>query len=654
MSDSPRTERFDTTRYSTPVSELDDHRRQPSSLPRIDPPPASGSAPFQTTRRGTLASLRLERPELFADASHLGVAGLNEQAIIDDGQSGHGVLMDWNSPVSPRMTRRGTFRRTPREQGGTASIPSRRSSATTLSESPPNSVNAFADPRRRERTGTITSQIAPDQELEIQRSISGASHRRKATFTDGHSVEEGNGTIPRGNDDEESVRSSIEEDVCYPQEDVGKTFRIDYEELEEYIVEAAQEEEERRAEAARQAAQAEANLLERQTTRGGSTGGEIEEKIVSDSEVDQPTPAQPHAVPATIAPASRFTLFSSESDDTIHASTFGGLLAEGERVIDLFEPPLQTGGVYWLDMLNPPRDAVHAICKAFGVHPLTREDIVTQESREKVELFRAYYFLAFRSFFSLDKESEEYMEPVNIYAVVFREGLLTFSYTANPHASNVRSRISKLRDYLQLGSDWVCYALIDDIVDSFAPVIHEIEVETDRIEDEVLIVREDDGREMLRAIGDCRKKVMSLIRLLGGKADVIKGFAKRCNDQYAVAPRGDVGMYLSDIQDHVVTMMSNLTHFEKILGRSHSNYIAQISLDSLTQGNRVNENLSKVTVLATIIVPLNIVTGLFGMNVRVPGQPEGVGTLGWFFGILGIIMAFVISGLLYARAKRMI
>lgn len=133
---------------------------------------------------------------------------------------------------------------------------------------------------------------------------------------------------------------------------------------------------------------------------------------------------------------------------------------------------------------------------------------------------------------------------------------------------------------------------------------------------------------------------MSLLRLLGGKADVIKGFAKRCNEHYDMAPRGDVGLYLSDVQDHVVTMMSNLAHFEKILSRSHSNYLATISLDNIAQGNKANSLLSKVTVLATILVPLNLVTGLFGMNVRVPGFDGS--NLAWWFGIVGFMILFVL------------
>ncbi|KAI6897882.1 cora-domain-containing protein [Hortaea werneckii] len=323
----------------------------------------------------------------------------------------------------------------------------------------------------------------------------------------------------------------------------------------------------------------------------------------------------------------------------------------GETFRDLFELGPE-GGVWWLDMLNPSEEEVFAICGAFRVHPLTREDITTQETREKVELFRSYYFLCFRSFYAVDKESDDYLEPINVYAVVFREGLLTFSFCTNPHAANVRKRIGRLRDYVNLSADWICYALIDEIVDAFAPVLRELERETDTIEDSVFTARFEDSRAILQQIGECRKKVMSLLRLLGGKADVIRGFAKKCNEAYAVAPRGDVGLYLSDVQDHVVTMMSNLGHFEKMLSRSHSNHLSQISLNHIEQGSQANALLGKITVFATILVPLNLIAGLFGMNVHVPGENhEG---LGWWFGIVGVILGFTLVCVTVAKKMKYI
>lgn len=53
---------------------------------------------------------------------------------------------------------------------------------------------------------------------------------------------------------------------------------------------------------------------------------------------------------------------------------------------------------------------------------------------------------------------------------------------------------------------------------------------------------------MIYRIGTCRKKVMGLLRLMGNKADVVKGLAKRCNENWSVAPKSDIGLYLSDIQ----------------------------------------------------------------------------------------------------------
>lgn len=193
----------------------------------------------------------------------------------------------------------------------------------------------------------------------------------------------------------------------------------------------------------------------------------------------------------------------------------------------------------------------------------------------------------------------------------------------------------------------------DDIVDSFAPVIQKLEMETDQIEDDVFIARTDDMAQFLRKIGNARKNVMGLMRLLGGKADVLRGFTKRCNENYKVTPRMDIGLYLGDIQDHVVTMMTNLGHFEKMLSRAHSNYLAQISIDGIAQGTSTNRVLGKITLLASIIVPLNVVTGLFGMNVPVPFSNDE-NNLTPFYVILGSLLGFCAVAFALARHYRFV
>ncbi|KAL6929043.1 hypothetical protein ACO0SA_002379 [Hanseniaspora valbyensis] len=589
----------------------------------------------------------------------------------------------------------------------------------------------------------------------------------------------------------------------------------------------------------------------------------------------------------------RFAYFRDDMESTVHSPTISGLLQPGQLFRDLFvgehykknvdydESDFDSEGnlkfdednnyvaPFWLDVLNPTEEEMKVISKAFGIHPLTAEDIFLGEAREKVELFKDYYLVCFRSFdivaertnrdnksersgksrrssfsnastmesnkrhgrhsnnnptvvgnlknkvfkffgrdgiksipntssqlstkssahFSTnmkssnansrqsqmskqqkEKELEEYkrksgsrhkprsgeLEPLNVYILVFRTGVLTFHFAPTPHPINVRRRARLIRDYMDVSSDWIAYALIDDITDAFAPIIEIIEDEVYDIEEAILKMHspnlhnsdddsdlESDGSDfetdyeekvqtsqnklnsrtrslstvrpmsstfaeqqpannvtfkgnyknnsensslfsqgtsfsakstmsnstsssdttsmdsniilwkrkgdMLRRIAECRKRVMSVSRLLGSKADVIKSFAKRCNEDWEVAPRSDIGMYLGDIQDHIVTMVSSLNHFEKLLSRSHSNYLAQINIDMTKVNNDMNDVLSKITILGTAVLPLNVITGLWGMNCVVPGQAYN--NLGWFFGIVGFMTIFAGWSVWFTKKK---
>jgi magnesium transporter len=268
---------------------------------------------------------------------------------------------------------------------------------------------------------------------------------------------------------------------------------------------------------------------------------------------------------------------------------------------------------FWLDVLCPTEAEMRVLGKTFGIHALTTEDVLMQEAREKVELFRNYYFINYRTF-EQDTNSEDYLEGINMYVCVFKDGIVTFHHSPMPHPANVRRRIRQLRDYLVLSADWISYAIIDDITDVYGPLITNIEEEVDEIDDLILRAFQhtdalagehgdksfnekksmDDeeppglsGIDMLLRIGECRKKVMSMYRLLGNKADVIKGFAKRCNEQWEVAPKSEIGLYLGDIQDHILTMTGNLSHYETLLSRAHGNYLAQVSI-------HMNERQEKV------------------------------------------------------------
>lgn len=607
------------TRFSTPDPDLDDHRHQQETLPRAD-------TTQQRSRRGTLESIQTDLPIISPRvpvAQYLPegmIARDFEHAVADDNSSTRSGRSNHSrrSLRTPIVARRATFRRPTIDQHNNA-----RNSISSRSSSPPNSVDAFGNHSRLRRLGTNEDNNHSVTNLSIVRTASITSQGKRHL-----APSESKNTEGREPKDDQSIRSSIEDDVCFPGEESNKTYTIDFEELDEF---AAEQHDKTPTTHPYAITPTPTNKIfhdlrgEKCNADSANCSDVMDEKVA----VDSPDGEKEERSASYDQVTSKFAFFSSEADDVVHATDLAGLTKPGEGFRELFELGPE-GGVWWLDMTNPSEEEVTVICKAFGVHPLTREDIATQETREKVELFRSYYFVCFRSFYQekkiapLDDKSkgnvddrlkgsyvdDSELEPVNVYAVVFREGLLTFSFCPNQHASNVRKRIGRLRDYVNLSADWICYAMIDEIVDAFAPMISKIEDESDVIEDQVFISRLEDAHNILRRIGECRKRVMSMLRLIGGKADVIKGFAKRCNEEYSVTPRGDVGMYLSDVQDHVVTMMSNLAHFEKMLSRSHSNYLAQLSLDSMSEGSRANQMLGKITLLATILVPLNLIAGI--------------------------------------------
>jgi magnesium transporter len=352
---------------------------------------------------------------------------------------------------------------------------SRRGTVTTLdprSVSPPNSVKAFADARRRERELSNSDPNGGKAFAEIRRQDD-CSLYRVTSHTSGRSRRTRRYTNDNDGKSFASSHKSAEEDVCFPLHDQTNkdTLQIDFEGLEEFI--ADEEIRDKTPPPNQPQARVFQDLRPQQFVDVpeivDSDGNPVmapsipsssldvkDEKHLDSAYMHEFGPNQPHA------DVNRFEYFSSLAESTIHAAEFGDLILPGEDIRTLFTFPEgeEEDGVWWLNMNNPTDEEIRAICRAFGVHPLTIEDIGTQEAREKIELFPSYYFACFRSFHVVEDEDGQAYEPFNIYVIVFREGTLSFSFSPNPHAANVRKRITTLKDYVALSSDWICYALM--------------------------------------------------------------------------------------------------------------------------------------------------------------------------------------------------
>ncbi|CAG8521163.1 17117_t:CDS:2, partial [Funneliformis caledonium] len=388
--------------------------------------------------------------------------------------------------------------------------------------------------------------------------------------------------------------SNAKEDVCYPLR-IAKSDGFDYEALEEYI-------------------------------RG--------EKLLNKNDKDRclsPVESEPRKL--SLRRVSEFSeriknfneiredyrfVFYSVASGTIKAKSLAEISPEGKTMTELLKQ-----GTFWLDVLAPTDSEMRILSSIFHIHPLTMEDIETEESREKCEVFKNYYFISFKSHDNNVNTAE--VEPVNMYNVVMREGILSVN--------------------------WINYAIMDDITDYFAPLIHKVEFESDAIDQLVMVLKNSERQDMLVRIGLCRKMVTMLSKMLGTKVDVIKGLIKRCDDKLLVNDSdkngpGDVSLYLGDIQDHIITMLQNLNHYETMLSRAHSNYLAQISIEITQLSNKTNEVLNRMTIFGTILLPMNVITGLFGMNVQVPGQ-DVESVKGWI-DVIDVIAK------IYLNSKKMI
>lgn len=157
----------------------------------------------------------------------------------------------------------------------------------------------------------------------------------------------------------------------------------------------------------------------------------------------------------------RFSFYSNSLTATIHARSLSELPADGQSFRELFSgihpPPSPNldksrssssnprfdparkhtykyhekgvnsdsdASAWWLDVTSPTEEEMKMLSEVFSIHPLTAEDILMEETREKIELFKSYYFVCFRSF-EQDQYSPTYLEPINMYIIVFREGILS-------------------------------------------------------------------------------------------------------------------------------------------------------------------------------------------------------------------------------------
>lgn len=419
--------------------------------------------------------------------------------------------------------------------------------------------------------------------------------------------------------------------------------------------------------------------------------------ISSDSFARKSTTGSGSSATAHIIQQPRYTLFSESTKARFFEDR--NLLMESVNQID--------GGVFWIDITSPSRDdlaACSTLLSGGPLHPLTVEDILEMDPREKCELFDHYLLVVVSIIMSpmvvdggngggyyqqqqhyqsqqLDQQSTEISF---VYIVIFERGIISLhSRPITHHLSRVLRRLDGGPVGFTITSDWILYALLDEFIDALIPLVKALEFEVDSIDDLVLLLSQADKSDMVRRIGVARKATTELHRILVPKRELFKSislklvaipnkmvdldnvYSKFFNPMATTSDEyhnfGDNGissiasvsntmpvrgtpktlLYLRDAQDHVLSLSQSLEHFMDTLNTSHSNYLALISIELTDASNRMNEVVKRLTVSTVIFLPLTLLAGVMGMNVPLPLQPGvGFSELGPFSLIMTLMLLF--------------
>lgn len=280
-------------------------------------------------------------------------------------------------------------------------------------------------------------------------------------------------------------------------------------------------------------------------------------------------------------------------------------------------------------------DFIEILMSTFGLHALTVEDCIVPNARPKAEQFPGYIFIVLHAASSKKDILEE--EPVELDICLGPNFIITFHSEPLKSIDVVLERCKKGSPIIKRGSDFLVYTIADTLVDNYFPIVDELDREADDIEDEVF---EDQQENTLNKIYQLKKKIMVLRRIISPQRDVIRILITR--DMPLIKSSTDI--YFRDVYDHLVRVYDLLDASRDIVTSALESYMSIVS-------NRTNEIMRVLTVIATIMMPLTLLTGIYGMNFKF--MPE----FGWKHGYLffwGIFIIISVGLLMFFKRKKLL
>jgi magnesium transporter len=274
-----------------------------------------------------------------------------------------------------------------------------------------------------------------------------------------------------------------------------------------------------------------------------------------------------------------------------------------EGAVALEEAAARTteGGFVWLGLFEPGAEELAQVRAAFGLHELAMEDAQSIHLRPKIESYDNDVRLVILRTARYDDDAEE-VDFGNIAVFVAPTFVITVRQGSPSKLHEARQRLEQRPELLTAGSSSALWAILDEVVDDYAPVIAGLERDVDEIEATVFSGSVAPTERIYSLRSEATDFYRAVHPLLAVVATVERTAPKKLRP------------YLRDVQDHLLLADEEVAAQRDLLGTVLQANMAVLSVEQTRVGVRQNSTIEQLTVLATVFLPLTFITGFFGQN----------------------------------------
>jgi magnesium transporter len=317
------------------------------------------------------------------------------------------------------------------------------------------------------------------------------------------------------------------------------------------------------------------------------------------------------------------------------------IYVNGRRVADapsldgLHTASKDGGAVAWVGLYRPSREELAAVAREFELHPLAAEDAVKAHQRPKVERYGDTLFIVLKPARYVDET--ETVEVGEIHVFAGPSFVVTVRHGEMPDLADVRRRMEHDPTLLRRGTLAIVHAILDRVVDDYAPVVAGIQNDVDEVETEVF----GSSPEVSRRIYTLSREVIEFERATRPLPAIVDRLIEE------EAADEEVARYLRDIEDHALRVQERVEAFRDLLQN-----ILQVNLTLETRNlSEVsiaqNEHVKRISGWAAILFAPTLIGTVYGMNFE--HMPE----LGWLLGYpFALVLMLLVSGILFVLFKR--